>query len=115
MDGHFALIPPSADSGDPFFNDTHWAVTRNGRGAGMPPNSVNDKSIRETVERIAKYTNKLIKLPADSDEGRETARKIQEQYKGAFEKFAKEAGSELALRVKRSAKEDPDGVQAVDW
>ena len=116
MDGHFALIPPVADSGDPFFNDKHWAVTHKGKGLGMPPNSVKDPSIAALVKRIAEMTKRLIQLPPDSDESIAKTKELQDTYKTAFEKFAANAGKDLALRVKRSAIADPKGTETdINW
>ena len=116
MDGHFKLMSPTADSGDPYSNDTHFVVAHKGNGLNMPPNAVNDTSIADVVNRIAKTTNALIRLPADSDTGIEKAKMLQEEYRAAFEQFAGSAGKELALRVKRVAKVNPtDAEISVNW
>lgn len=116
MDGHFIGHFITPQTGDLASNDTHWAVTHRGKGLGKVPDAVNDKSIGEVVNRIAKKTNALIRLPPDSDEGRENAKKLKEEYKSAFETFAERAGKDLALRVKRSVNVNPeDGNIAVDW
>jgi len=68
------------------------------------------------VKRISQKTNALIRLPADSSEGKAKAKEVQEAYQNAFAAFAQTAGEDLAIKVKRGEKlKTADALMEITW